>query len=240
MNATAGVIIIGDEILTGKVQDANSSFLARELWKRGVLIGRISVIPDEIGSIAREVREFADRFEHVFTSGGIGPTHDDVTISGICEGFGVDMSVSPEIRRFLEQHYGELSPEQLKMAMAPEGADVLVDGVAFPLVTFRNVVILPGIPEYLQKNFLAIADRFSGPSLYLKRIYLNGRESSIAPVLNEVVAVHPDVKLGSYPVIGRPDYQVMVTLESIDRVCLEEAMTDLLGKLSADRIVGKE
>jgi FAD synthetase len=144
---TAGIIIIGDEILTGKVQDSNSFFLAKELWSRGINVCRISVIPDLTDEIAREVRFFSETYDYVFTSGGIGPTHDDITIEGISQAFGVKTVINDTLRKVLEQRHSVLTPAQLKMAEVPERAELLNDGdMKFPLIKFGNVFIFPGIP----------------------------------------------------------------------------------------------
>jgi FAD synthetase len=235
---TAGIIIIGDEILTGKVQDTNTFFLTRELWSRGVTVCRISVIPDLTDEIAREVRDFSEKYDFVFTSGGIGPTHDDITIDGISQAFGVRTMISDTLKGFLEQRHKHLTHAQLKMAEVPEGAELLNDGdLIFPLIKFRNIFIFPGIPELLRKKFLAVAKRFSGPKIFLAKVYFNESESVLAPYLDEIVGLGNGVKVGSYPVIDNQDYSVMVTLESIDKEGLDSAVRDLLGKVPEEKIV---
>jgi len=226
---TAGIIIIGDEILSGKVQDYNSFFMAQELWSHGLQLCRISIISDSIDEIAAEVRTLSKKFDFVFTSGGIGPTHDDVTIAGVSRGFDVRTVVDPSLREQLEKKQGPLSPEAMKMAEVPEGAEILNDEtLSFPLIKFRNVFIFPGIPQLLRKKFLAVEKLFDEPLIHLKKVYLNESESKIAPVLNEIVRRYINVKIGSYPVLDNAEYMVMVTLESLDKTTLREAMTDLL------------
>src|SRR5208283_396920 len=142
---TAGIIIIGDEILSGKVQDTNVLFLTGELWARGVMVSRISVIPDIVDDIAREVRDFSAKYDFVLTSGGIGPTHDDITIEGVSAAFGVRPVISDMLKGRLEQRNKDLTPARLKMAEVPEGAELLDCGeLSFPLIKFRNVFIFPG------------------------------------------------------------------------------------------------
>jgi molybdenum cofactor synthesis domain-containing protein len=238
---TAGIIIIGDEILSGKVQDYNSFFMAQELWSHGVRLCRISIISDSIDEIAEEVRTYSERFDFVFTSGGIGPTHDDVTIAGVSRGFDVRTVVDPSLREQLEKKQGPLSPEAMKMAEVPEGAEILNDeALSFPLIKFRNIFILPGIPQLLRKKFLAVEKLFDEPLIHLKKVYLNESESEIAPVLNEIVRRYTNVKIGSYPVLDNKEYMVMVTLESLDKTSLYEAMADLLNSVPDTKLMRLE
>ncbi len=241
MGKTAGIIIIGDEILSGKVHDDNSFFMAKELWSHGIRVCRISIISDRTDEIAEEVRSFAQRYDYVFTSGGIGPTHDDITIGGISGAFGVKTVIHDTLKELLENRLGTLSPEQLKMAEVPEGAELVSDEtLSFPLIKIRNVFVFPGIPQLLRKKFLAVEKLFNEPAIYLKKIYLNGAESCIAPILNEIVDLYKDVKIGSYPELDNSDYSVMVTLESSDDAVLGLAFRDLLSRIPKDKIIGVE
>ena len=241
MGKTAGIIIIGDEILTGKVQDYNSFFMAQELWSHGIQLCRVSIIPDIIDEIAGEVRDFSNRFDYVFTSGGIGPTHDDVTIEGISKAFSVHSVVDATLKEFLTMKLGKLSSEQLKMAEVPEGAELVNDeNISFPLIKFRNVFILPGIPQLLRKKFFAIEKIFNEPAVHLKKVYLNESESCVAPVLTDIVKRYKNVKIGSYPVIDNEEYSVMVTIESLDDMSLTTALKDLLEKMPAEKLVRVE
>ncbi len=235
---TAGIIIIGDEILTGKVQDTNTFFLTGELWSRGVTVRRISVIPDIVHEIADEVSVFSEKYDFVFTSGGIGPTHDDVTIEGISLAFGVRPVINDILKRMLEQKSKDLTPARLKMAEVPEGAELLdADGLIFPLIKFRNVFIFPGIPELLRKKFHAIKEHFNGPKIFLRKVYFNELESVLAPHLSEIVRLKKGIKVGSYPVIDNQDYSVMVTLESTNGEELDSAVRLLLGKVPQEKVV---
>jgi FAD synthetase len=238
MGKTAGIIIIGDEILSGKVHDDNSFFMAGQLWSQGIHVYRISIIPDSIDEIAEEVRNFSHRFNYVFTSGGIGPTHDDVTIDGIAKAFSARKIIHPVLRELLEKKLGTLSPEQLKMAEVPEGAELISDEtLSFPLIIFRNVFVFPGIPQLLRKKFVAIKKLFNEPQIYLKKVYLNESESRIAPVLNEIVKRYKEVKIGSYPVLDNRDYTVMITLESVDETSLGAALRNLMDSVQADKLI---
>jgi len=235
---SAGIIIIGDEILTGKVQDTNTFFLAKELWSRGISVRSASVIPDITEVIAREVKDFSERFDFVFTSGGIGPTHDDITIEAISRAFGVRTVISDILKSSMERRHNHLTPAQLKMAEVPEGAELIDDnGLTFPLIKFRNIYIFPGIPELLRRKFLAIGDRFNGPRIFLSKVYFNESESVLAPSLDKIVALKNGVKIGSYPVIDNSEYTVMVTFESVDSTALDATVQLLLAKVPGDKVV---
>jgi len=238
MTKTAGIIIIGDEILTGKIQDYNAFFMAKELWSHGINLRKISVIPDSVDEIAGEVREFSRKFDFVFTSGGIGPTHDDVTIEGISKAFNVRSIIDDTIRKILEKKLGNLSPEQLKMAEVPEGSELISDDTLFfPLIKFRNIFLFPGIPELLRKKFFAIEKLFDEPHIYLKKFYVNESEAILAPALKEIVCRFKDVKVGSYPTMNISNYSVIVTIESHDNISLKEASEALLTLLPKEKIV---
>ena len=236
---TAGIIIIGNEILSGKVQDANSFYLASELRTLGVDVRKISVIPDEIELIGRETVKFSDRYDFVFTSGGVGPTHDDVTIAGIAAGFGVDLAENNEIRDFLCSRYkSDLNNAIIKMTMVPEGSKVIAsENMRFPLISFRNIYIFPGIPEYIRKKFPLIKEIFRSTAFNLKRLYLNCHEAEIADILNKVVEEHKDVAFGSYPILGEPDYRVIITAESKYHDHLDKSLDELIDKLPQEIIV---
>lgn len=233
MSKTAGIIIIGNEVLSGKTQDTNSHFLCQELRALGVEVRRISVIPDEIELIGKEVAGFSSRFDWVFTTGGVGPTHDDVTMEGIAHGFGVRAVRHPELeRRLRERHGANINEARLRMALVPEGAELAAqDSLYAPVVKFRNVYIFPGIPKILYERFQAVRENFRGEPFFLKVIYVKEGEGVIASVLNGLLEGFPDLLVGSYPVIDNPDYKVKVTLESKDSGYLDQAFQKLLSAL---------
>lgn len=239
---TAGVVVIGNEILSGKVVDTNSPFLAQELRTLGVALRRIVTIPDELDAIADTVREFQPAYDYVFTSGGVGPTHDDVTIEGIARGLGRRVIRHPEmeanIQRFLK---GDLNEAHLKMAEVPEGAELLQDeNLGFPTIRVENVYILPGIPEILRKKFAGLRHLFAAEPYYLRVIYTSYGESMIAASLNQAMVEFPELLLGSYPKIGDPEYMVKLTVESKDSDYVQRAFDRLLALLPAGCIVRTE
>jgi molybdenum cofactor synthesis domain-containing protein len=239
MAKTAGILLIGNEILSGKITDANAAYLCRELRGLGVEVRRITVIPDEVDLIAAEVRAFSAEYDVVFTSGGVGPTHDDVTIEGVARALRVPVVREPRLVRLLEGYYkGRLNEARLKMAEVPEGAELTADGeLVFPAVVVRNIYILPGVPEIFRQKFDALRDRFRDAPFFLTSVFINMGEGTLAEYLNEVLRRHPDLMLGSYPELSNPEYKVKVTLESKDRDLMERAVAEFIGRLPAAAVV---
>ncbi len=233
MSKSAGIVIIGNEVLSGKTQDTNSYFLCTELRQLGVEVQKISTIPDVIELIGREVAEFSKRFDFVFTTGGVGPTHDDVTIDGIAHGFGLKVVRHPDIERRMRQRLGsDVNEARLRMANVPEGAELLATEALFaPIVKIHNVFIFPGIPRILQERFHAIKENFREAPYFLKNVYVKSGEGVIAKMLNDVLAKFPELLLGSYPVLDIPEYKVKVTFESKDPEYLQRALQSFLASL---------
>ena len=235
---TAGIVVIGNEVLSGKVTDVNSPYLCRELRSLGVDVDRILTIPDVIETIADDVRAMSKAYDFVFTSGGIGPTHDDLTMDGVARAFGRALVKSESIAGRLERAQGKPpNDSQLKMAMVPEGASLIDAGdLWFPVVVVENVYIFPGVPELLVKKFLSVRDRFRGEPFLLKNVYVKRRESDIAASLNELLREFPELLLGSYPKFNEEGSHVLLTLESRDAGYLGRALDSLLGRLTADAV----
>jgi molybdenum cofactor synthesis domain-containing protein len=239
MPKTAGIILIGNEILSGKIADANAAYLCHELRALGVDTRRISVIPDEVELIAEEVSRFSRAYDVVFTSGGVGPTHDDVTVEGVARAMGVPVVRHPRLTAILAGHFGDrLNDTHLKMAEVPEGAE-LVGGqpLRFPTIAVRNVYVLPGVPEIFRQKFDAIRERFRDEPIHLQNVFVRIAESSLADHLNALLVDFPRLLLGSYPEFSNPEYKVKVTLESRDRGYLEQALASLLGRLPEGALV---
>jgi molybdenum cofactor synthesis domain-containing protein len=236
--STAALLVIGNEILSGKVRDTNSAFLAVELRKLGVDLERILTIADEIDLIADETRAMSETYDFVFTSGGIGPTHDDMTMDGIAQAFGRSIELNQSmVDRMARYSDKPLNDAMKKMAMIPAGADVLdVGGLWFPVVVVENVHIFPGIPELFEKKFHSIRDRFSGVPFILRRLFVCENESDIADTLNDLLREFPELMLGSYPRINEEHYRVMLTLESRDRAYVDRATETLVRNLPAGAI----
>lgn len=242
MSKTAGIIIIGNEVLSGKTQDINSTFLCRELRSLGVDVRRIVVIPDEVPLIGKTAAAFSAEWDYVFTTGGVGPTHDDVTVEGIAYGFAAKAIVHPHLEKRLRERYGdELNTARLRMALAPEGSELLARGALFaPVIRYRNIYIFPGVPRILQERFAAIRETFREEPFFLKNIYVAAGEGAIAEILNGLLDEFPNVLLGSYPTLDNPEFKVKVTVESKDRDYLARATEWLLERLPVGGIVRVE
>src|SRR6516165_12060779 len=155
-NSTACLLVIGNEVLSGRTQDANIRFLAQGLGAIGIPLREVRVIPDVADTIVNTVNEVRAKFDHVFTTGGIGPTHDDITSGCVARAFGVPLIVHPEARRLLEGHYppGGLNEARLRMAQVPEGASLLPNPISrAPGFQICNVYVLPGVPQIMQAIF---------------------------------------------------------------------------------------
>src|SRR6185436_1208566 len=190
MSKTAGIIVIGNEILSGKTRDENSPYLVRELRDLGVDVRKISIIPDELQLISEEVRHFSKSYDYVFTTGGVGPTHDDLTMAGIANAFGRGIARNSDLEASIRHFYShELIDGNLRMADVPEGARLVGGkGMWFPVVAVENVYIFPGVPEIMQKKFERIKETFREAPFYLREIYLKADEGQIAGSLNRVLA----------------------------------------------------
>jgi molybdenum cofactor synthesis domain-containing protein len=239
VSSTAAMVVVGNEILSGKVADTNSPFLARQLRAAGVTLERVIVIPDDIGTIAEVVGDYAARYDHVFTSGGVGPTHDDMTIAGVALAFGRPVVVDDGLRRAIETAIGSKPGHPyMKMAEVPEGARLIeTEPGHFPTVVVENVYVLPGIPEIFEAKILGLLERFRTQPFHLRQILCSASEGRIAEYLNATLAAFPDLMLGSYPKLSDPEYRVRLTLESKDEAYLEKALGDLIARMPADYIV---
>lgn len=236
MAKTAGILVIGNEILSGKVVDTNSPYLCQELYTLGVEVRRVTVLPDLIDVIANEVAAFSRTFDHVFTTGGVGPTHDDVTIAAVARGLQRQVVIHPDLEALLEQHWRDRpSAARQKMASVPEGVQLLLEpSLPIPVLQVENVYIFPGIPQLFRRKFDSIKERFRDLPYHSRQIYVTVPESSFAHLLDKVVEEFPEVLLGSYPEIHNPAYRVKLTLESKDAADLVQAYQRLLALLPSD------
>lgn len=233
------MLVIGNEILTGKIRDENAHYLSQQLFQLGVRLCRILVVPDEEEAIASSVKDLSERYDLVFTSGGVGPTHDDITVPSIAKGLGRELVRSEQMVKYLQDVYGEATNEHvLRMADVPEGTELVVgSGLRVPVLVVGNVHIFPGIPALFRSKLDAIRERFADDPFHLEVIYVTLDESQLAERLRTVTAEHPDVAIGSYPQWNHPSYRVKITVESKNEASVEQACARLEELLGAESIV---
>jgi molybdenum cofactor synthesis domain-containing protein len=239
----AGAIIIGNEVLSGKVEEENARFLIRELREMGVKLERIVFLRDEVEEIASEVRRMSAAYDHVFTSGGVGSTHDDVTFLGVARAFGRELRLDPSLEAMLAERFGEKMNDVVRrMASVPEGSKLLYARPdRFPVLQVENVFVLPGVPLFFRAKFdEVLRDRLRGPAFVLRQVFISVQEDEIALHLEAVQRAHPDLELGSYPRFDDADHRVRLTVEGRDRDRVETAFAELLEGLSPGWVVRTE
>jgi molybdopterin-biosynthesis enzyme MoeA-like protein len=223
--AHASLLLIGNELLSGRVRDENGYYFAGELWRLGVPVRRAEFCPDDVTEIAAAVARLAPQDTWLFTAGGIGPTHDDVTIEGVARAFGVGVIVHPELERLVRAHFGgRLEPAHLRMAWTPEGAGLEGAGAGgWPTVRMRNVYILPGVPAILRRKFERLRERFRQPPLHRRSLAFQADEARLASLLARVAHAFPEVAIGSYPDL----HGVLVTFEGADAGLVDRAVDEV-------------
>jgi molybdenum cofactor synthesis domain-containing protein len=235
----AAAVLIGNELLSGKVRDANLVELARTLRARGVSLERVVMVADEVETIAREVRALSPTFDVVFTSGGLGPTHDDVTIAAVALAFGVPTVVDPALAEVLRGAYGNGCNEtHLRMARVPEGARLAgATDTRWPTVVMRNVWMLPGVPEVFRMQLAVVRHCLHGPSPFVSRLVCTRcEEPDLKPLLDRVVTDHPRVEVGSYPQWFGSATKTRVTFDGRDEPSVEAAVQAFLEMLPAGAV----
>lgn len=237
----AAFLVIGDELLRGQVADANTSWLAKTLHAQGVDLTRVTFVPDEVSDIVDTVRDLRHRVGpggFVFTAGGIGCTHDDVTYDAIAKAFDRTLERhSPTVERMREQYTQrglELTEVRLRMATLPTPCEVLhTDGLWVPLVHLEGVYVLPGIPRLFQQMLGQHKGRFVGPAVYDAVAYTHSGEGDIAVVLGEIARDNPEVSIGSYPNTSNDTsaYKVKISCMSRSQDAVEAAISAIRGSI---------
>jgi molybdenum cofactor synthesis domain-containing protein len=239
---TAGAIIIGNEVLSGKVVDQNTGVLITELRKLGVQLKRVSIIDDDIDVIAAEVKRCSAQFDWVFTTGGLGPTHDDVTIEAIAKAFDVPLVQSEELNnRLLQLKDKDRIATLERMTFIPDGAKIYwgeeENDRIWPTVFIHNVYIFPGVPTLFRSRFAAMYELLRSTPVVCHTVYCSLREVDVVTPLNATVDTFPEVDIGSYPQFGDVDHRVRITFESVDAEATERALDDFVKRLPAEAIV---
>ena len=230
-DVTACVLVIGNEILSGRTQDKNIRFLANGLNGIGVRLREVRVIPDLRETIVATLNECRRAFDYVLTTGGIGPTHDDITSDCVAEAFGVAMRRDQGVAALLQAHMGagELNEARLRMATFPEGAELIHNPVsAAPGYRIGNVFVLAGVPQIMQAMFEGAKHRLAGGArMHARAVSVLLGEGAIAADLARLQARWPDIDVGSYPAMRRRRFGVSVVLRGTDPARLDRALGEL-------------
>ncbi|MCA9534670.1 MAG: competence/damage-inducible protein A [Myxococcales bacterium] len=239
MPKTAAALMVGNEILTGKIEDTNTRYLARVLFELGVALRQVVICPDETDIIVRELNALRAAHDMVFTSGGVGPTHDDITIDAVAAAFGRPVVESPEIAAMIRSHFGDIvTPAHLRMANMPEGSELVRSARSgWPTVVCENVYILPGVPEIFERKLDALRERLDeGQRFFNHTVYTHCDEGEIAELLTTLTFAHPAVTIGSYLVLSDPTYRVRVTFDSVDALASQVAADAFTAALPVEKL----
>lgn len=232
-NPTAVMLVIGDEILSGRTRDANMHFLAGELVKVGIDLKEVRVISDDPLAITGAVVALSNAYTHVFTSGGIGPTHDDITADCVADAFGAALDVRDDARAILQAHYDrqglELNEARLRMARIPEGAELIENPIsAAPGFSLRNVHVMAGVPSIFQAMVASLLPRLTGgqPMLSLTLRVERG-EGDVAGALGDLATRYADLSFGSYPFQQNGVYGTNLVVRGQDEALLNAAYSEM-------------
>ncbi|XP_003699353.1 FAD synthase [Megachile rotundata] len=244
---TAGIIVIGDEILKGQVKDTNSFYASELLYGYGVKVQKITIVPDSVADIATEIKCFLKRFDYIFTSGGIGPTHDDVTYEAMALAFNDTLHYHPLLMEIVKKYLnnGSVPLTRYKMAYVPTKS-ILRFGrnsatgklSSYPCIVMENVYIFPGSPTFFKPSFRSVCkDLFVRYKKFvMTEIYINAKEESFADILSQVAEECPNVSFGSYPEVNR-HYKVRITIESGNKKDTENARKMFCDRLPSNALV---
>ena len=232
------LVLIGNELLSGKIQDANGHYATRRLRALGAVVTRVVIIPDERDEIVDELQRTMSKNDVVITSGGVGPTHDDITLECIAAAFDVPCVLDPSLEALINRYFKDrVTSAHLRMATVPEGCSLIDVGEdTWPIVAMGPVYVLPGVPEIFRAKFESLADRLRRGQWYLRSIYLNTDEGKIADLLRRLEDDY-DVSIGSYPKWRGTDYRVRVTIEALTPSLVDQAVADGVAHLSDAEIV---
>lgn len=226
-NLSAGLLIIGNEILSGRTQDTNTSWIGQHLTQRGIKLQEVRVVPDVEPRIIEALNALRATYTYVFTTGGIGPTHDDITAECIAKAFNVPYIMHPEAHAVLENHYGKenLTPARAKMAMMPQGAGLIPNPVSgAPGFRVENVYVMAGVPRIMQAMFAHVLDSLAvGEPIQSRTIGCSLTESIVAEGLSAIQDAYPMLEIGSYPHFRGGNTTTSLVLRGTDSAALAAA-----------------
>ncbi len=232
-NPTAAMLVIGDEILSGRTRDANMHYLAAELTKQGIDLKEVRIVSDDAPAIEAAVKALSQAHDHVFTSGGIGPTHDDITADCIARAFGAHIDVRDDARALLEAHYEksglELNAARLRMARIPDGANLIDNPVSTaPGFTISNVHVMAGVPLVFQAMVASVLPSLTGGNPLLSQtLRVDRGEGDIAATLAVLAEDFDDLSIGCYPFQTNGVFGANVVVRGTDGGRIDAAMTRL-------------
>ncbi len=238
-NPTAAMLVIGDEILSGRTRDSNMHFLAAELTRLGIRLAEVRVVADEPAAIIGAVNALRATHDHVFTSGGIGPTHDDITADAIAAAFGVPIDRRADAMALLQAHYDRaglpFNEARQRMARIPEGATLIDNPVSIaPGFSLGNVHVMAGVPNIFQAMVASLAPSLTGGAPLLSQtLRVHRGEGDIATAFGALAAAYPDLSMGSYPFMLNGAHGTNLVIRGTDPARLDEAMTKLAGLFPA-------
>lgn len=232
-NHTVGLVIIGNEILSGRTQDTNTAWIAENLNRMGIFLRQVRVVADIEAEIVGAVNELRTKFDYVFTTGGIGPTHDDITAEAVAKAFGVGLELNDEAYQILVRHYGDesdVTPPRKKMAMIPVGASLINNPVSgAPGFQMGNVFVMAGVPRIMQAMFDDLKTRLKrGKPVLSNTIACSLAESAVAEPLAAIQNKYPDVIVGSYPHFRGGLLGLSLVLRSTDTPSLDAATHEVI------------
>jgi molybdenum cofactor synthesis domain-containing protein len=236
---TAGILVIGDEILSGRTKDKNIGFIAEYLTNIGIDLKEVRVVSDDEDEIIAALNALRARYTYIFTTGGIGPTHDDITADSVAKAFGVSIDYHPEVvARFRERFQDDLNEARLRMARIPDGAELIQSAtILAPGFKIGNVIVMAGVPSIMQAMMDIVAPKLkSGIRMLSDTVRANAREGDIGGPLREIATAHPDTMIGSYPFVedGKPNTNLVVRSRDPDK--LNAAMTDVKAMLAGLKV----
>jgi molybdenum cofactor synthesis domain-containing protein len=231
MNPTACLIVIGNEVLSGRTQDANTVYLAKRLGEIGMPLREVRVIPDIAETIVTTINEVRARFSHVFTTGGIGPTHDDITSECVAAAFGVPWEKQPVVWARMEAYYppGGFNAARQRMATMPRGAILIDNGHIAPGFSIGNVHVMAGVPSIMRAMFEALVPSLpAGAPVISRSLHATGvAEGDIAAGLTDIQTRYPDLDIGSYPYFRDPGPGVAIVAKGTDAASAETAIEEV-------------
>lgn len=236
----AAGIIIGTEVLTAKVEDRNGALLIRRLREQGVPLRSLEFVHDDVDHIVDAVQRARKRARHVFTSGGIGPTHDDVTVKAVALALGRPVVRLPQMEALIREHATHpITPETLRLADAPEGATLIaLSSRGFPVLEVERIYLLPGVPQFFAVQLETVLRRLTGVPVHLQCLYMRIRETELAAALDRISRAHPHVAIGSYPEFDvAKGYLVKLTFEHTEELHVRTAIEAFRAELTDDAFV---